>query len=80
MEKADIKKRVDSMREEAVKKRGESDNLKNPNEKECPFRDKVCNSSCKLFRANKPGYECPFQEISPMAWNIKSLIEKLIGK
>ena len=78
MEKADIEKRISSMRKNSKENKNNSD-LKNPNEKECPFRDQACNSRCKLFRADKLGYECPFQEIVPMAWNLRTLVKKLIG-
>ena len=75
MEKADITNRMDSIRENADGGNG----MKNPNDKMCPFREQVCNSSCKLFRANHPGFECPFQEIPSMAWNLKSFVKKMLG-
>ena len=78
MEKPDIKKRINTLRENS-RNNPSKKNLKNPNDKECPFRDQVCNSNCKLFRSNKKGYECPFQEITSMSWNLNDLIKKLIG-
>lgn len=77
MEKAEIDKRVNILRKNA-KKNNDGDS-KNPNDKECPFSSKVCSSHCKLFRSNRQGYECPFQEIPSMSWNLKDLIKKLIG-
>ncbi len=78
MEKADIKTRINSMRENS-KKNPNKNNLKNPNEKECPFRDQVCGPHCKLFRSSKKGYECPFQEVTSMSWNLNKLMKELIG-
>lgn len=78
MEKAEIEKRVNSLRED-MKSNPNTNNLKNPNDKECPFSGKVCSSRCKLFRSNHPGYECPFNEIPSMSWNLKDLVRKLIG-
>lgn len=78
MEKADIKNRINSMRENS-KNNPNKNNLKNPNDKECPFRDQVCDSRCRLFR-DKKGYECPFMEVSSISWNFKKLVEELIGK
>lgn len=75
MEKADIKNRVDTIRKNSKGGNG----MENPNDKECPFRDQVCNSRCKLFRANKPGFECPFQELNSMSYNLMMLARKLIG-
>ena len=78
MEKADITKRIDTLRDNS-QKNPDKKNLKNSNEKECPFRDKVCGPHCKLFRLNKPGYECPFQEIPSMSWDLKSFVKKMLG-
>lgn len=78
MEKSDIEKRVNLMRENA-KNNPNKNNFKNPNKKECPFRDKICGPHCKLFRPGKEGYECPFQEIPSISWNLKAFIKKLIG-
>jgi len=79
MKKIDIAKRVISLRKTV--KENEKKDLKNPNVKFCPFSDKnrVCSSRCKLFRSSRPGFECPFQEIPDMSWNLRSLIKKLIG-
>ena len=79
MKKVDFKDRVNSLRDQANKNIDNKENLKNPNDKECPFSGKVCCESCKLFRTNREGYECPFQEIPSMSWNLKSLMKKLIG-
>ena len=79
MEKINIAERVVSLRK--IVKQNEKKDLKNPNLKFCPFSEKerVCNSRCKLYRPSRNGYECPFQEIPSMSWNLKSLIKKLIG-
>lgn len=74
MKKIDFKERVNSLRQDTQKQQNN-----NPGEKECPFSGKVCSERCKLFRSNKEAYECPFQEIPSMSWNLKSLIKKLIG-
>lgn len=81
MEKADIKNRIDIMRKNARNNPGnkKGENLKNPNEKMCPFRDQVCDSRCRLFR-DRQGYECPFMEISSISWNFKDIVKILIGK
>lgn len=78
MKKADIKKRIDTMRKNARK--NPKKKIENPNDKECPFRDKICNEKCKLYRKNKPGYECPFMEMPHMSWNVNLLVEELLGK
>ena len=78
MKQIDIKNRINKMRENSQNNSGD-DKLENPNEKKCPFRDIACGPHCKLFRANKQGYECPFQEIPSMSWNLKNLVKKLIG-
>lgn len=78
MKKVDFKERVNNLRDRA-KENEEKGDQKNPNDRECPFSGKVCSESCKLFRSNREGYECPFQEIPSMSWNLKSLIKKLIG-
>ena len=77
MEKPDIKKRIETLRENS-RNNLDKNNLKNPNEKMCPFRDQVCNSRCRLFR-DKKGYECPFMEINSISWNIRDAVKKLIG-
>jgi len=46
------------------------------NQKICPFMstpDKavMCTPDCKLFRNNRPGYECYFQEIQAISWHTK---------
>lgn len=81
MEKADIKNRIDTIRDNAKKNKGKKgkEKLRNPNEKMCPFRDQVCDSRCRLFR-NRQGYECPFMEISSISWNLRDVIKILIGK
>ncbi len=79
MNKIDIADRVNSLRENAKKNEGDKKNLKNLNGKVCPFRDKICAFDCKLYRENRAGYECPFQEIPSMSWNLKALIKKIVG-
>lgn len=74
----DITKRIEKMRKNA--RENNNQEVKNPNDKECPFKNQMCNDKCKLYRKNKPGYECPFQEVSHMSWNINSLVEGLLGK
>lgn len=42
----------------------------------CPFMStpdkKVpCDPQCKLYRSNRPGYECYFQELQSIAWNTR---------
>ena len=76
MEKTEIENRVKTLRKNAEKN---NNGMKNPNDKMCPFRDQVCNSRCKLFRAGKIGYECPFQEIPSMSWDLKSFVKKMLG-
>lgn len=55
--------------------------VSNPNDKRCPFNDRVCNERCKLFRnkEGKKGYECLFQEIGAISWNLKEFVKKIIG-
>ncbi len=79
MEKIDVAERVVSLRKTVIK--NEKKDLKNPNIRFCPFSSKreACSSRCKLFRASRHGYECPFQEIPSMSWNLKVLIKKIIG-
>ena len=72
MEKLNINERVNVMRDNAQKEKQRG--------KICPFRDIECNSRCKLYRDNNRGFECPFQEIPSMSWNLKDLIKKIIGK
>ena len=76
MEKSEIENRVNTLRDNAEKNNSD---MKNPNDKECPFRDQVCNSRCKLFRASRKGFECPFQEISSMSWDLKTFVKKMLG-
>ena len=77
MEKADIEKRIETLRKSS-QNNPDKNNLKNPNEKECPFRDMACGPHCRLFR-NRKGYECPFMEIGPISFNFKELVKKIIG-
>jgi len=47
------------------------------NPKICPFMstpDKpvACTPVCKLYRNNRPGYECHFQEMQAISWNTKN--------
>jgi len=76
MEKADFKSRANNLREGSKKNKG-NNYYNNSDEKKCPFRDQVCNASCKLFRANKPGFECPFQEINSMSYNLMTIVKRM---
>ncbi len=79
MEKIDYKKRLKKLGEKTAKITNENKTeVSNPNDKKCPFRDRVCDESCQLFR-NKEGYECLFQEIGAISWNLKELVKKIIG-
>ena len=82
MEKIDFNKGMGEIKKR-VKKSGvkneEKDNFKcqTINEKICPFMsalnaDRECTSQCKLYRANKKGYECPFSELSCISYNLKN--------
>jgi len=48
------------------------------NQKICPFMSRkgepvFCNSQCKLYRSNRPGYECHLQEMQAISWNTKKV-------
>ena len=80
MEKADIVNRVNTLRENAKKNNDKNNNSsRNPADKLCPFSGEVCGPHCRLFRADRPAYPCPFQEIPSMSWNLRNLVKKLIG-
>ena len=79
MEKADIKKRVDKMRDDAKKnnkgqQKAKSIELK-PGEKICPFSLGVgglpCGGWCQLHRSGKTAFACPLQEIPTIGWNTR---------
>lgn len=47
-------------------------------DKICPFqstpdRSVACSSQCKLYRADKPKFECPFQELNAISFNTRGL-------
>lgn len=42
----------------------------------CPFMSGksgsvACTDQCKLYRSNRKGYECMFQELQAISWNGK---------
>lgn len=44
----------------------------------CPFSgcQKPCNPSCMLYRPDKKGYECYFQELQSIAWYLNKKMKK----
>ena len=78
MKKINYKKRMEKIGKRTAKITNENKTeVSNSNDKKCPFNDRVCDESCKLFR-NKVGYECLFQEIGAMSWNLKEFVKKMI--
>ena len=81
MKKINYKKRLKKIGERTTKITNENETeISNPNDKKCPFNDKVCNERCKLFRNKEgtKGYECLFQEIGAISWNLKEFVKKII--
>lgn len=87
MEKAEIKSRVNSIREGAENDRkkngykakespGEKKPEKNFEGKVCPFslvsgKARRCGNWCQLYREGKEKFACPLQELSTISWNTR---------
>ena len=79
MKKINYKKKMEKIGKRTARITNENNTeISNSNDKKCPFRDRVCDESCQLFR-NKEGYECLFQEIAAISWNLKEIVKKIIG-
>ena len=78
MKKINYKKRMEKIgkRTSKITNKDETE-FSNPNDKKCPFSNRVCSASCKFFR-DKKNYECLFQEIPAMSWNLKEIVKEII--
>lgn len=49
-------------------------------ERLCPFMSVIektyCGPHCKLYREQKDGHNCPFQEIYSISWKLSEILKK----
>ena len=86
MEKINYKKRMEKIGKRTAKDRienEEKDDFKcqTINEKLCPFMsdghcEVACSPQCKLYRADKKGYECYFMVLQSISWFLKKQNEE----
>ena len=85
MEKVDYKKGMEKIKKRAKKsgmgnKEENSLECRTINEKLCPFMSNAkyqvaCTPQCKIYRANKKGFECRLVELSAISYSLNEILK-----